>query len=367
MEAGLKPKKNGVSPPDRKGGPLYKPNPKRQLLFAGVAIVALLGGYFVGRLFADDPKPPIKQSAPLPAPVVKAPEPWYQDQPPPPQMIVESEAPSHLYEEALPGDIYIPAPIPQVTSPPIIEETPPDWLRFAAKSPVTVDLPMVALVIDDLGIDRRRSEKVLALPTPLTLAFLPYARKLEDITTRARSVGHELMVHVSMEPSSEAADPGPNVLKTGMVPEELKERIDWALSQFKGYVGINNHMGSRFTADIDGMTVVMAELKQRGLLFLDSRTAGGTVGGRLASEAGVPFAERNVFLDNINEEAAVEEQLGQLERTARKNGWAIGIGHPKDATIAVLSRWIPKMEERGVVLAPLTAIIKRSIQLAQAE
>jgi len=367
MEAGLKPKKNGAAPPNRSGGPLYKPNPKRQLLFAGVAIVALLGGYFVGRLFVDDPEPPAKQSAPLPAPVIKAPEPWYQDQPPPPQMIVEKKAPSHLYEEALPGDIYIPAPVPHVTSPSVFKEIPPDWLRFAAKSPAAIELPMIALIIDDLGIDRRRSEKILQLPTPLTLAFLPYARKLEDITARARSSGHELMVHVSMEPSSETADPGPNVLKTNMTPDELKERIDWALSRFSGYVGINNHMGSRFTTDQKGMAVIMDELKRRGLLFLDSRTAGGTVGGRLAMEAGVPFAERNVFLDNVNEEAAVEQQLEQLEKTARKNGWAIGIGHPKDATIAVLSRWIPKMEERGVVLVPLTAIIKRRIQLAQAE
>ena len=374
-EADLKLSKGSAPSSRGKGGSLYKPNPKRQLILAVIALVAVLGGFFLGRIFADDPEPPVKRSAPMPeAPVVKAPEPWYQEQPPPPQLIgAKKERHSHLYEEALPGDIYEPAPVPTIETPEVLAPTPveeevlPDWQKFAALAPFADDKPMIALVIDDLGIDRRRSEEVLGLPTPLTLAFLPYARDLEDITGRARANGHELMVHVSMEPGSETVDPGPNVLKLGMEAEELRKRIEWALSRFTGFVGINNHMGSRFTADAAGMAVVMEELKMRGLLFLDSRTTGGTVGAKLAAEAGVPFAERNVFLDNINEEAAVEQQLAQLERSAKKNGWAIGIGHPKDATIMALSRWIPMMEEKGLTLVPLTAIVKQRVRLAQSE
>jgi len=370
MEAGLASQNKSGPSRKRVGGPLYKPNPKRQLLLAAIALAAVLGGFFVGRLFNDAPEPPVKRSAPVPSPVVKAPEPWYQDQPPPPQMIGVDSAPSHLYEEALPGDIYEPplrlAIPPEVLTPlPAEEVAPPDWLKFSVADPALGRTPVIALVIDDMGIDRRRSNRVVELPAPLTLSFLPYALKIEETTSAAKIAGHELMVHVSMEPSSDTADPGPNVLETGMSNEELNKRLEWALSRFSGFVGINNHMGSRFTKDLTGMSVVMKELKRRGLLYLDSRTTGGTVGPELAASLGVPFAERNVFLDNMNEESAVTQQLEQLEQTALKNGWAIGIGHPKDATISALKMWIPSLAEKNITLVPLTAIVKHRIKLAE--
>lgn len=162
-----------------------------------------------------------------------------------------------------------------------------------------------------------------------------------------------------MEPVGKNVDPGPNVLETGMDHEAILRRLDWGLSRFSGYVGVNNHMGSRFTADRDGMAVVMAELKRRGLLFLDSRTIGATVGPALAREYDVPLAQRNVFLDHVNTLAGVNARLDETEEFARRRGFAVAIGHPRDATLTALVKWLAAEPERGFVLVPLSAIIAR--------
>jgi hypothetical protein len=105
------------------------------------------------------------------------------------------------------------------------------------------------------------------------------------------------------------------------------------------------------------MTVVMEMLKRRGLLFLDSRTTGRSVGAKLARELGVPVAERNIFLDNVNETAAVDARLGELERLARRRGYAVAIGHPRDATLNALERWLQNLGDRGFALVPLSAVV----------
>jgi polysaccharide deacetylase 2 family uncharacterized protein YibQ len=118
-------------------------------------------------------------------------------------------------------------------------------------------------------------------------------------------------------------------------------------------------MGSRFTASEPDMRLVLAELKRRGLLFLDSRTIAGSVGAAVATQLGVPFAERDVFLDNVQSADAVEAKLAELERIARAHGHAIAIGHPHDATIAALAAWLPTLRARGFALVPLSTIVKR--------
>src|SRR6185437_13581416 len=107
----------------------------------------------------------------------------------------------------------------------------------------------VAIVIDDLGMDRRRTERTIALKGPLTLSFLAYADDLPHLTEAAHRAGHELLVHVPMEPMSRAEDMGPNGLAVALSHDELMRRLRWDLDRFDGYVGINNHMGSRFTSD----------------------------------------------------------------------------------------------------------------------
>jgi uncharacterized protein len=257
-------------------------------------------------------------------------------------------------------------PPPQLAALPLPAPVPdpggkPAWVRYAVPSPAVGNRPMIAVVIDDLGVDRKRSERVTTLPAPLTLAWMTYADNLRPITQAARQRGHELMVHVPMQPQSESYDPGPDVLEVGLPTEEVRRRLRWGLSRFDGFVGINNHMGSRFTADRAGMNVVMDEIRARGLLFLDSVTTQKSVAPDLARQYGVPFAARHVFLDNEMTVSAVRGQLAKTEAYARKYGAAIAIGHPHDGTIEALAGWLPGLEAKGFVLVPVTTIVKREM------
>ncbi len=218
--------------------------------------------------------------------------------------------------------------------------------------------PMIAIVIDDMGVDPRRSARVIGLPAPLTTSFLSYAQNLPKQAKAARAAGHELLLHMPMEPSGSGYDPGPDVLLTAMGEEAIRARLRKSLASFSGYVGINNHMGSKFTADAAAMRVVMRELHADGLLFLDSLTSGRSVGTKVAQAEGVPNLTRDVFLDDDPQPAEIREQLRRVEAHARKTGAAIAIGHPRDTTIEALAAWLPQVKAEGFQLVPLSALAK---------
>lgn len=245
--------------------------------------------------------------------------------------------------------------------PPAAEASRPAWLRNAVAVPDTGGRPVIAIVIDDLGLNRPNTAAIVRLPGPLTLAFLSYADDLKAQTAAARRAGHELLVHMPMEPLGESYDPGPDALRTGAPPGRTVEQLRESLASFDGYVGINNHMGSRFTASEPDMRLVLTELKRRGLLFLDSRTIGGSVAHEVAAQVGLPFAERDVFLDNVQSSSEVEARLAETEEIARRRGHAIAIGHPHDATIEALAKWLPTLAARGFALVPVSAIVKRNM------
>lgn len=226
----------------------------------------------------------------------------------------------------------------------------------------TQPVARIAVVIDDLGLNKKLTQRVIGVEGPLTLAFLPYANNLRMQTARARNRGHELLVHLPMEPKAAATDPGPNAMRTGLPAREFERRLKWNLSRFSGFVGFNNHMGSRLTEDYDSMGRLLAEAKARGLLYLDSRTTAATVARPIAQAIDLPFAERDVFLDNVRTTAAIERRFDELEATAKANGQAIAIGHPYRATIAVLKRRIPQLKEKGIALVPLSALAKSPVQ-----
>lgn len=233
------------------------------------------------------------------------------------------------------------------------------WLRNARPYIDTRNMPAVAIVIDDLGLAAEQSRRAIALDGAVTTALMTYALGLENWTGMARAHGHEILVHVPMQPINSKIDPGPKALTIGLSDAEILDRLRWGLARLDGYIGINNHMGSRFTQDRAGMSVVMAEVKSRGLLFLDSVTIGRTVGAATAQPLHVPFAERNVFLDDEATIAGVTRQIALLEQVARKHGTAIAIGHPHPATIDVLAQWLPKAASRGVAVVPLTSVVRR--------
>jgi hypothetical protein len=218
--------------------------------------------------------------------------------------------------------------------------------------------PLVAIVIDDVGLDRPHSKRAWELPGPLTMSFLPYAKDLREQARAARAHGHELMLHLPMEPNGRA-DPGPNALLVSLSDNELRQRVNNALDSFDGYVGVNNHMGSRFTAFKPGMETTLRLFKARGLLFLDSRTTADSVGDQLAQEIGVPSVARNVFLDDDESLDAVRRKLAETEAVARRQGFVVAIGHPHPATLQALGEWLPGLSAKGLVLAPLSAALRK--------
>ena len=245
--------------------------------------------------------------------------------------------------------------------PPIDAGNNATWLRNAVAFAVPRDKPMIAVVLDDVGVARSHAELAIDLPGAVTLSFMTYADDVADMAARARAQGHELMLHVPMQPLDGDVDAGPHALTIDLPEPELLKRLAWGLDRFPGYIGINNHMGSRFTQDERGMAIVLAELKRRGLLFLDSRTIGNTVGDKLAARMGVAHVMRDVFLDNEMDETAVYRKLVETERIAASKGQAVAIGHPHPATIAAIRAWIPKAEARGFVVVPLSAVAKQRL------
>lgn len=233
------------------------------------------------------------------------------------------------------------------------------WLRHAVRTPRVPGKAMVAIVIDDLGIDQKRTRRSIEMPAPMTMSFIPYGFNLPRLTKTARAAGHEILLHLPMEPLRQSVDPGPHAMLTTLSADELRKRLAWNLARLEGYVGVNNHMGSRFTAWRPGMRLVMREIRERGLLFLDSWTNKKSYGIKLARENGVPSAVRDVFIDHDIDAESIGKRLRQLESIARRRGFAIGIGHPYDLTIKLLPAWMAAAKKRGIQFVPISTIVQR--------
>ena len=248
--------------------------------------------------------------------------------------------------------------------PDLVPEPMLGWQEYAVAVNASPEKPWIAIVLDDVGVHRSNAWRAIELPAPLTLAFMTYAGDLPKMTAQARRQGHELMVHFPMEPQNvEKNDPGENALLLDLPRPEIERRLDWGLSRFDGFVGLNNHMGSRYTEDAEALRPVMTALKERGLLFLDSRTSAQSVAGRVARQEGLPVLVRDVFLDHEPTAEFVTQQLAELEAVALRKGYAIGIGHPQPYTMEVLERWLASARSRGFEIVPLTAILKRRGEL----
>ncbi|WP_247877085.1 divergent polysaccharide deacetylase family protein [Azospirillum brasilense] len=372
---------SGRAAPGRAASPIL-------LALAGVIAVfaVALGARFIIGREAPQTETVVEREAPVIAPAIppaaapiKAPPPKVAEAPPPPPAREAEPAPApvsapppQVTEAPAPVPVPAPPPPPAMTPKPVVAMLPPPvapleppkvapgsplWKKNALPFRAPPGKPVIAIVIDDMGVDRKRSNRAVSLPAPLTLAWLPYAHELPAQARAARAAGHELMLHLPMEPSG-SADPGPQALRVSLDKGEILRRTKAALDSFDGYVGVNNHMGSRFTADPAAMAPVLGEIARRGLLWLDSRTTAKSAGLTLAREFQMPFAGRDIFLDNEMTVSAVRGQLAKTEQVARRQGYAIAIGHPHDATIDALASWMPEVQKRGFVLVPVSAVVR---------
>jgi len=314
------------------------------LLGAVIGVVLTVGiGVALWPRPAREPRPPVVANLPVrPPPAPPAPV-----QAPPP---VAATPPA-------PEPPAAPPPASPPAQPPAVAAVTPPPAPAVRKPAVPKGQMLVALVFDDMGVDRKRSAEVIALPGPLTLSYLPYAEKVGDQAAAGRARGHEIMLHLPMQPEGNA-DPGPHALTLGLSPDERARRLDWNLDRFSGYVGVNNHMGSRFTADAQAMAPVLAALKARGVFWLDSRTSPHSVGLAMAQRDGLPAVGRDVFLDHEMAASAVDRRLAEVEATARRHGHVIAIGHPHDVTIAAVRRFIAEMPAKGLTLVPVSTLVR---------
>ncbi|MDP6953096.1 MAG: divergent polysaccharide deacetylase family protein [Alphaproteobacteria bacterium] len=251
--------------------------------------------------------------------------------------------------------------LPQV--PAIGPDRAPDAEVDAAPAqPAGPPLPRVAILIDDMGLLEEATRKAIALDPAVSMAFLPYARNSAALAREALAAGHRVLLHMPMEPAG-VADPGPDALLVGMAPAEIRLRLAKAFDSVPGAIGLNNHMGSRFTSDASAMASVIDVVASRGVMILDSMTTPDSVVGQLARPLGVPSGARDVFLDNDRDPAAIARQFAEAERIAQRTGLAVAIGHPYDETIEAIARWLPQARARGIEPVPIDFAAKPALTI----
>jgi polysaccharide deacetylase 2 family uncharacterized protein YibQ len=206
-------------------------------------------------------------------------------------------------------------------------------------------VPKVAIIIDDIGYDTDLAVSFMDLDIPLSLSVLPWGPCTEEIVNIANSRRSELLLHLPMQPKNYPdLDPGPGALLVDMDEHRIRRIIGEDIKQVPGLRGVNNHMGSCFTERIDKMRIVLEEVKERDLFYVDSRTTTRTVAFDLAKDMGVPVAKKSIFLDNDVSSAAIKVEMEKLLGIARSSGEAVGIAHPHKETVKVLKDYTHKLK-----------------------
>lgn len=214
-----------------------------------------------------------------------------------------------------------------------------------------------AIIIDDLGQDLEAARKLLTLPYPITCSVLPHLVHSAATAEEAHRAGHEVMLHLPMEPDS-AAKPGPGEIRVGMRPAAVARTIAEDLSSVPYAAGVNNHMGSRATADTRLMTSVIQVLGERRLFFVDSRTTPASIALDVARQRGLPTFYRSVFLDDTETVPYTLGQLREFRRIIEERGAAIAIGHPYPSTLTALARFLPELERDDIQLLPASQLVR---------
>lgn len=248
-------------------------------------------------------------------------------------------------------------PAPVASLPASVSNLPP-WRRYAVRPPVIDGRPAITIVIDDLGVQRSHTTRILALPAPLTLSWFPFVPRLAEQVAEGVGRGHETTLHMPMQagPHTESSV-GPNPLRVDLSPAVNLARLRSALAAVPGIVGFNNHMGTVATRDPALMSLVADEAKAQGMLFLDSVVIPHSQGVRRCDVAGVPTAARDCFIDNTARPADIASSLAEIEAHARRTGHCIAIGHPRPHTLDALEAWMPTLAGKGFALWPLSASV----------
>ena len=226
-----------------------------------------------------------------------------------------------------------------------------------------VEQPRIVIVIDDMGNNLIQGELALSLPGPVTYAVLPHSAHGRSLAIAANRLGKDVMLHAPMA-NDHHLKLGPGGLTPDLSEEHFKEILNADLDAVPYAFGLNNHMGSLLTRQPKPMKWVMEVAKSRGLYFLDSRTTEGSVAWEAAHNQGVPALSRDIFLDHEQTEAFLSRQFVKAVKISRQFGYAVVIGHPYPITINFLEEAIPALDEAGIQLVSVPALLMQQQQTA---
>lgn len=216
----------------------------------------------------------------------------------------------------------------------------------------------MALVIDDFGYNKESISAYAAINRPLTFAVIPYRPFSNEAAARGLSSGHQVILHLPMEPLDQGAQSEALTVTVAMSDKEIQEMVQKAIDTVPGLIGVNNHQGSRATADKRVMRNVLSVLKADNLFFVDSRTNGQSVAAETARQMGIQAGENELFIDNTNEVSAVKAKLRAAQEMAIKHGTVTVIGHARMTTATAVSEMIPELEAAGIQLVFVSQLLR---------
>ncbi|WP_434133257.1 divergent polysaccharide deacetylase family protein [Sporomusa sphaeroides] len=216
----------------------------------------------------------------------------------------------------------------------------------------------MAIIIDDFGYTREPIAGFANMGRPITFAVLPYRAYSNEAATRALSAGHLVMLHLPLEPLSAAEETEPTVITVAMSDAEIKDKVAKAIAATPGVKGVNNHQGSKATADRRVMKTVLGVIKANNLFFIDSRTSGNTIAAETSRQLGLRTGENELFLDNSSDIELIKEQLRKAVKMAQKNGSVTVIGHARPNTVIAVREMIPEIEAGGIRLVYANELLK---------
>ena len=217
--------------------------------------------------------------------------------------------------------------------------------------------PVVAVIIDDMGNELEAGRRAAELPGPVACAILPHTPYAVTLADRCHFRGKQVLLHLPMQ-ALDDAPLGPGGISLDMTEEQIQNTVRGDLASVPYAVGVNNHEGSLISMHPGDLAWIMQTLHAEGkLYFVDSYTTAASIAYQIARENHVPAARRDVFLDDVNTGSAVRFQFQRLLDIAREKGFALAIGHPRPATLAVLGAELPQLRAEGIGLVPVSAIV----------
>lgn len=232
-------------------------------------------------------------------------------------------------------------------------------LVYARPFDVNDPRPKIAVVVGGLGLgEAPTAAAVDRLPPGVSLAFTPYGSSLQSVVSAARSKGHEVLLEIPMEPFDyPSSDPGQNTLLTGVASSDNPAKLRWLLSRVAGYAGLINSQGGKYLSSQDDVRFVVDETKRRGLYMVDTGESEQSIAREVAETTNAPFARADKRIDNDPRREAIERELASLEQIAKQRGVAVGVASAIPVTIDRVSAWAAGLEQKGLALAPVTAVI----------